>query len=404
MNLWLVSNIRLEPRTGLRASAIQNLRTATALAELGHGVLLWCDRIAPGAGDWLREELGRPLPPACRLFEAPARGGEGEKRSAVGRPWDRLRSIPRARRALGRPAAIISRSPSILRQFRASRLRPGGARLIHELQYPEWSFLWRDWAGRHPGSPLTAAVAELRRLKADEARGYRVCDGILYAARSHERLIRGAGYAGPARWIPSACEVPEAAPPESDAAYEVGYVGSLAPENGLEGLIEAVGSLAGVRLLLLGGGSSAYVAALRAKATSVGAADRITFAGRRPPAEVRTWMRQCRLGVVPLSARCGAEKRQYASPLKLVEWMAAGVPVAASSVPSVLQHEAAGDPLAIFPPDNPIALADCLAQLLADESALLKSARLGLVKARERAFPQRARLIIEFIESLKAAD
>lgn len=404
MNLWLVSNIRLEPNSGLRASAIQNLRTAMALAELGHGVLLWCDHIAPGAVDWLRDELGRPLPPHCRLFEAPARGGEGEKRSAVGRRWDRLRSIPRARHALGHPAAIVSRSPSILRQFHASRLRPGGASLIHELQYPEWSFLWRDWARRHPRSPLSTAVAELRRLKADEARGYRVCDGILYAARAHERQIRQSGYAGPSRWIPSACEPPEAAPSEVDAAYEVGYVGTLAPENGLDGLIEAVGRLAGVRLLLLGEGSSSYVAGLRRRAASVGAGDRIAFAGRRPPAEVRAWMRQCRLGVVPLSARCGAEKRQYASPLKLVEWMAAGVAVAASSVPSVLQHAAAGDPLTIFPPDHPVALADCLARLLADESALLESARLGLLKARERTFPQRARLVIEFIESLKAAD
>lgn len=401
MNLWLVSNIRLDPAIGLKASGLQNLRTAAAIAAAGHDVLLWCDRIAPGGRGWAEEQLGVAFPENLRLRQAAARGGAGEKRSAFGALPDRAWNLMRGRLAGGRPEAILSRSPSVLRQLRASWLKPGATLLILELQYPEWSFLWRDWVRRHERAGLRERVTALRRMQAMERVGYAAADGILYAARSHERWLDRAGYAGPRRWIPSGCEAPEAGIAGGDE-FDLGYVGTLAPENGLEALIEAMGRLEGRRLLLVGSGKRSYEEMLKAAAERWGVVDRVVFAGAKPAGEIRNWMRRCRVGVVPISARCGVEKRQFASPLKLVEWMAAGVAVAASAVPSIVQHREAGEPIALFPPDRPEAMANRLNELLRDERQRLAMAREGLGAAAKRSFAERARLVLSFIESVRS--
>jgi glycosyltransferase involved in cell wall biosynthesis len=400
MNIWLVTNIRLEPDRPLKASAIQNFRTAAALADAGHRVLVWCDGLCPDGRAWIESQLGRTLPDSCRLFNAPARGKPGEKRSAVQSVWDRVWNIARARRESGEPSAIITRSPSIATLLRQSRMRPAGAHLILELQYPEWTFLWRGWARRNPAAGIGEAARYLKQVRGAEGRRYRAASGILYAARAHERLLDRAGYTGPKAWIPSGCEPAEmngsAGPPD----YEVGYVGSLAPENGLECLIDAVALTPGIRALIVGVGQSGYVRSLHDRAEDRGAARRIEFAGWKAPPEVRSWMQRCAVGVVSLSARCGPEKRQYASPLKLVEWMAAGVPVIASRVPSVMQHASEGDPVALYRPDSPQELSRRMHELLEDEHTRHRMAREGLERASLRSFERRAALITDFVSAL----
>lgn len=400
MKLWLVSNIRLDPGQGLRASAIQNLRTAIALAEEGHEILVWCDRLFPDAEPWLETRLGAALPRRCRLLEAPAHGKRGEKRTALSGLWNGWKNLSSAKALLPEPAAIISRSPAFLRRLRASRLRPRNAKLIHELQYPEWSFLWRDWAQRNKGYRISSAVPELRRVKALEREGYLASDGILYAASAHRRLLERAGYCGPARWIPSACEEPAGRPDSVEPDFHAGFVGTLAPENGLECFIDAVADIPECRAAILGDGSRDYVTGLRERAKIRKAGDRIQFIGRVSPSDVRPWMWRCRVGVVPLSRRCGPEKRLYASPLKLIEWMGAGVPVLASDVPSILQHISAGDPIRTFAADEPGNLAVRLRTMLADPPGCAAIGLQALDRAGRRTFRSRARLIADFVAGL----
>lgn len=401
MNLWLVSNIRLDASEGLKASGIQNLRTAAALADRGHRVLVWCDRIGAGGVAWAGEQIGRPFPETMSLMQATARARPGEKRSAFGSGGERLLHFVRGRLSTGPPDVVLSRSPTVLRQLRDSRVVGSRTRLALELQYPEWSFLWRDWARRHAEAGTRAAVEKLKSLKQDEREGYAGADGILYAARAHERVLEKAGYDGPKRWIPSAAIAPEAGPRPETTEFDLGYAGSLAPENGLETLLEATAGMPEVRLLMLGSGRSKYVERLKAKAETLGIEERVSFGGSIPPSEVRSWMRRCAVGVVPLSRRCGPEKRLYASPLKLIEWMAAGVPVAGSRVPSIVQHEEAGEPIAIFEPDDSESLMAVVGALRRDEERMRSMARAGLEAARGRSFDARAGIIETFAEALE---
>lgn len=403
MKLWLVSNIRLDASRGLPAPALQTLRTAAALAGRGHDVLLWCDEIAEGGPAWAEGELGRSFPDRLALRRASARGGPGEKRSAFGAAPDRMWNVLRGRWTTGAPDAVISRSPTVLRQLRSSWFRPGGTRLILELQYPEWSFLWRDWSRRHAGAGQREAAEALRRLREAEHEGYHSADGILYAARAHERLLDRAEYGGARRWIPSGCDAPETEIADG-AEFDLGYVGSLAPDNGLEALIGAAILMEGRRVLVIGSGKRSYLERLEERARVGGAGDRIVFAGAQAAGEVRGWMRRCRVGVAPISSRCGMEKRRYASPLKLVEWMAAGVPVAASRVPSIVQHREAGEPIALFEPDRPESIAACLDALLGDAPRRSAMAREGLSAAGKRSFENRADLVTAFVEQACGRD
>lgn len=372
-----------------------------ALADAGHRVLLWCDRIGPGGQPWAEAQIGEPFPDTLHLMQAAARGRTGRKRSAFGTGRERLWHFLRARIDSGPPEIIISRSPTVLRQLRQSRLLAGGTRLILELQYPEWSFLWRDWA-RRAGTPgMEAAVKMLRKLKQEEAEGYRAADGVLYAARAHESLLRRAAFRGPQCWIPSGAEPPDPGVQPREREFDLGYVGSLAPENGVELLLEAMVRMPSARLLVLGSGRPKYVKRLKARARSLEIEARVEFAGTVPPAAVRGWMRRCRVGVVPVSARRGPEKRQYASPLKLIEWMAAGVPVLASCVPSIRQHHEAGEPMELFEPDDAVSLALSAEALLGDGGRLSRMAELGIEAAHRRSFEARARLVSDFAESLK---
>lgn len=410
MNLWLVTSIRVDPAAPPRASSIQNLQTAMALAELGHSVLVWVAALAPGGAEALAERLGRPLPAGVRLFPYEPRGPVGEKKTPFASPWQRWGNIRRARQAAPPPDAVITRSPRIISQLSrswipGSWLLPRATRLVLEYQYPEWAQLWRAWRRRQASPPrLREAVAQLRAWRRQEDAWLRRADGVLYAARGHEPLLRRAGCTAPALWLPSGCLTPGPAPAGDEAPgpeFEIGYAGTLAAENGLEGLLEALKELPHARLLLVGGGSDTYLQTLRGHAFRHGVMGRITFQGAVGFHEVRAQMRRCQIGVVPISRRQGPEKRQFASPLKLIEWMAAGVPVVATAVPSVAQFAHDGCDCLLAEPGSPAALAGALGRLLLEPELAAELAAAGRATAANAAWPQRARRIAEFIETLK---
>jgi len=409
MNLWLITNIRILRHEPLPSHAIQNLQTAAALAELGHGVLVWVGALegAPDGGGrgLIEERLGRPLPGGVRLLAYRPRGAREEKKTPFASPLARLINTLRARLAAPPPEAVITRSPRLLAQLHGSWLRPAGARLILEYQYPEWAQLWRAWRKRNPAAPLGACVARLREWRRREDAWLALADGILYAASGHKLLLEQAQYAGPAEWIPSGCLPPELAPvgkaADAPQEYDVGFVGSLAPENGLECLLEALGAMDRVNALVVGGGPKPYVEALKRRAGQLGLDARVTFAGALAFGAVRAQMRRCRVGVAPISHRRGPEKRQFASPLKLIEWMAAGAAVVATAVPSVFQQAVDGRNALLVPPESPGALAGAIGRLLRDEALRTRLAQGGLASAGQAAYPNRAQIVAGFIERLR---
>jgi len=308
----------------------------------------------------------------------------------------RASHVARALWRMPPPDAIVSRSPRAIEQLRQCRLVSPRRKLILEYQYPEWAQLWRSWRERNPQAPLAECKRRLAEWKAAERRRLLSCSGVLYAAPAHRRLLAEAGFSGPADWLPSGCVEPEEDPPGYSPTHDIGYVGALRPENGVHVLMESLGELGEVDVVIAGSGPTGYVERLKGQAAHLKPGQRVEFVGAVAVHAVRGVMRSCRLGVVPISARFGPEKRQYASPLKLVEWCAAGVPLVASAVPSVLQSIDPKSQARAVRPDDATALGQALADLLAHPEERERLRRNAMYVAQLAAFPNRAARIEAF--------
>lgn len=144
----------------------------------------------------------------------------------------------------------------------------------------------------------------------------------------------------------------------------LGFIGSFYPYEGLDDLIAAMPMLIArdpdIRLLLVGGGPAE--AALRAQAEASPAAHAIRFVGRVPHSEVEHYYSLTDILVYPRKAM---RLTETVTPLKPLEAMAQGRLVAASNVGGHRELIADGVTGTLFAPDDPQALADALAGLIA---------------------------------------
>lgn len=162
-------------------------------------------------------------------------------------------------------------------------------------------------------------------------------------------------------------------------AFTVGFVGTLKPWHDLPTLVAGFSRLAAVhpeaRLLVVGDGPGR--AALEADLAARGLSDRATLTGAVDAGDVPGLMRRMSVGVAPYSAR----QPFYFSPLKIYEYMAAGLPVIASRIGHLPEVVRAGVDGLLTAPDDGAALGAALIGL-AENPAL--AARLGAA-ARGRA-------------------
>lgn len=150
-------------------------------------------------------------------------------------------------------------------------------------------------------------------------------------------------------------------------AYIVGYMGRLSTlnmEKGVGALVDALAQVAGASLAIIGGPDEA-AAAYRQQWLAHGLpAERFLYLGSVPPAQVPACLRAFDVAVIPFPAQL--HYARHASPLKLFEYMAAGLAIVASDLPSyadVLRHR---ETALLIPPADVAALRDALCQLRDD--------------------------------------
>jgi glycosyltransferase involved in cell wall biosynthesis len=149
-----------------------------------------------------------------------------------------------------------------------------------------------------------------------------------------------------------------------DGQPVVGFVGSLRPWHGTRSLVRAVALLhrrgLPARLLVVGDGPER--SAVEALAQAEGVAPSVTLTGAVPHDEVCAYLLASDVAVATYEREPGF----YFSPLKLFEYLAAGLPVVAADIGELkhcVRHEETG---LLYPPGDVEALADALATLLAD--------------------------------------
>ncbi len=255
--------------------------------------------------------------------------------------------------------------------------------LVYE-RYALWGRTATAWAADHGvpsllevNAPLTIEQATFRNL-ADQSGADRVAAAALGAAsavvcvsagvadwartmsRRPDRIAVIGNGVDPDRIGPA--ERPVAA--AEAAHFTVGFIGSLKAWHGVDTLIRALARLRGDRHpwrgLIVGDGPLRDD--LARLAAELGVADSIEFTGAVTGDRVAAQLRRFDIACAPYPAL----GRFYFSPLKVYEYLAAGLPVIGSAIgeiPDVLDHGRLGR---LAPPGDPAALADELILLRRD--------------------------------------
>jgi glycosyltransferase involved in cell wall biosynthesis len=143
----------------------------------------------------------------------------------------------------------------------------------------------------------------------------------------------------------------------------VAYTGNFDRRQGLDLLLDAwvgVASSHPDAVLLLVGGEPAEVAAMRARAQTLGVAGSVRLAGKRPAELMADIMGLAEVLVSP-------RLEPYVTPLKLYSYMASGRPIVATDLPT--HNTVLDETSAILVPPTAEGLAKGIAQALADSAA-----------------------------------
>jgi glycosyltransferase involved in cell wall biosynthesis len=152
--------------------------------------------------------------------------------------------------------------------------------------------------------------------------------------------------------------------PRDADSFTVGFLGTLKPWHGLAILAEAFAALhdvdGGARLLVVGDGPGR--AALERDLASCRALEEVHITGAVAPDEVPRWLASMDAAVAPYPAFSGF----YFSPLKVFEYMAAGLPIIASRVGQLAELLEDGSDALLCTPGDPAAIARALDRLRRD--------------------------------------
>ena len=179
--------------------------------------------------------------------------------------------------------------------------------------------------------------------------------------------------------VPNGVSITRIVPrPEDIGDPVVTFVGTLKPWHGVADLLAAAAlAKRPWKLRIIGDGPERT--ALEEQASGLGI--EVDFRGAVAPADMPGQLAGSAIGVAPYPD-LGGEQQQYFSPLKVYEYLAAGLPVVASAVgqlPQIL-----GELGTLVPPSDPAALAAAIDTLAADPVLRGKLGWRGRMQAEEK--------------------
>ncbi len=255
----------------------------------------------------------------------------------------RMQELSFARNAARR---ILTRHPEaqvLSRELETARhlVREGHVRTCLELHRVPGGATRRRW--------LLEAAAGCRRVIAISG-GVR--DDLLALGVEAEKVVVEHDAYDPALFA----ELPSKAAARAELELDpdrpvVVYTGGLLAWKGVDVLIEAARELPDVQVLIAGG-MPADVERARLQAAGL---DNVRIDGFQPPARVPLYLAAADVGVLPNRSKPEISAK-YTSPLKAFEYMAAGLPIVASQLSSLVEVLGRREGVVYVTADDPFAL------------------------------------------------
>jgi len=241
-----------------------------------------------------------------------------------------------------------------------------------------------------------------KKIRSQEAQVYPRLDGLVAITRSlAEQLREIFQIQAPIEVIPDGVNLSFFRPTNGRSeTKKILYVGQLYSWKGVETLIQAIKYLDEGELHLVGGGD-VQVQKMSQLAHQMGVGGRIFFHGQVSPGRVKEHLADSAVAVLPLTQ--DVISAHFTSPLKLFEYMAAGVPIVASDLPSTREILAHGVNAVLVEPDNPESLARGIQRVLTDRKMADQLSKRAYEDVLSYSWDKRAERIIHFLHSLTGA-
>lgn len=380
-----------------RANGVQIVKTAAALAGRGAPTTLVVRRSDPRPTEEVLALYGVVAPPSLTVRRLPVLHRRGS--FLLPRASFLARALVLASAAARRGAVLYTRDLQLADLLLA--LGAARKRLVYEAHAVEW-LMYRE-RGALYGTAASPDPAKEARLRRREGRVFRRSGAfVTTTAGILESFLAEHGPRERTAVVPNGCDVPAdrrfpGLPPADEP--RVLYAGQLYPWKGVDVLLEAVASLPGVRLTVLGGlEGEADLTRVRERVRSLGLEGRTEMPGTVPQARVGHELARASVVAVPFLRSAMTER--HTSPLKAFEAMAAGRPLVVTDLPSSRELLRDGENALLVPPGDVAALAAALSRLLADRPLAERLARTAFDEAPRYSWDSRAGRLLEIMEAL----
>lgn len=345
------------PIFGSKGASVHVQEIVRAFRARGDSVTIYCTR------------RGREVPDDLADLDVVevtvARGGTAQREHSV-----RAAATTLAERAIATGCDLVYERFALFSDAASQVARALGVDAIVEVNAP----LIEEQQHHRALSDLAGAQECAQRLLSDAAVVACVSEPVAAWARDvgAVRTLVAPNGVNTSRIVPSEGD-------HREGVVRVGFVGTLKPWHGVEVLIDAIAVVdAGVpaKLVLVGDGPEAQRLRERAESHLLD----VDFVGAVAPEAMPDVLRSLDLGVAPYPADAEA----YFSPLKVYEYLAAGLPVVASRVGQLPEAVLDGVTGLLVPPGDSGALAAAIGSLIDAPLARQRMAAAARADAVER--------------------